>query len=96
MEFIIHLAEMALEEAEGAEKYAKMALEQKEVNPELAQDLYNIASQELGHEEVLYKHAWAMTQRADNPAVTSVMNYLRKHIMTADVSAKTFLEQLKR
>lgn len=95
MEFIIKLAELALEEAEDAEKYARMALEQKETNPELAQDLYTITTQELGHEEMLYKHAWAMAQRADSPAVTSVMNYLRKKIMTSDVSAKTFMEQLK-
>lgn len=51
------LGEMAVDEAYGAHKYAKLAVENKQNYPQMAEAVAVMASQELQHAETLLKTA---------------------------------------
>ena len=57
MKDIKYLAHRIEEELEDAEGYALEALKHKESNHALAQTLYDISKQELGHTEMLHAQA---------------------------------------
>ena len=54
MKLIKKISEMIDEEIEGAECYAKKALEYKEERPELAKTFYNLANEEMEHMNILH------------------------------------------
>ena len=54
MKIIKKISEMIMDEAEGAECYAKKALMYKDERPALAKIFYNLANEELGHVNILH------------------------------------------
>ena len=54
MKIIKKISEMIMDEAEGAECYAKKALMYKDERPALAKMFYNLANEELGHVNILH------------------------------------------
>lgn len=54
MKVIKHLSEMIEEELEGAENYAKSAIEYKDEMPSLADVFYEISTQEMRHVNMLH------------------------------------------
>jgi len=56
MTLIKRLCEMIDDELEGAENYAKAALELKDSHPDLARALYSLSQQEMEHMGILHNH----------------------------------------
>ena len=54
MKIIKKMSEMIMEEAEGAEHYAKKALMFKDENPKLGRMFYQLSNEELGHVDTLH------------------------------------------
>ena len=55
MKLIKKISEMIEDELEGAECYAKKALEYKEERPELAKTFYTLANDEMEHMNILHE-----------------------------------------
>lgn len=101
MKLIKKLTEMIEDELEGAENYAKCAVEHKESEPALANTFYEIANQEMHHVNMLHDHVITIIrkhrdQRGDPPAqMMAVYEYLHgKHIEKA-AEVKRYLEMYK-
>ena len=56
MILIKRLSEMIDDELEGAEEYAKAALEMKDSHPDLSRALYSLSQQEMEHMNILHGH----------------------------------------
>lgn len=54
MKIIKKMSEMIIDEADGAECYAKKALMYKDERPQLARMFYQLANEELGHVDTLH------------------------------------------
>ena len=96
MRIIQELAEMIIEETEGADHYVTRALEIREKYPKLADLLYKLSGEEMGHVTAMHDSATNMITeyKKDNGDPTAdmlaVYNYIhRKQIAkAADVKAK--------
>ena len=96
MRIIQELSEMIMEETEGADHYVTRALEVKEKYPKLADLLYKLSGEEMGHVAALHDSVTGMIadykrDHGDPPAeMLAVYNYIhRKQIeKAADVKAK--------
>lgn len=99
MRIIQELSEMIMEETEGAEHYVTRALEVKEKYPKLADLLFKLSNEEMGHVTALHDSVVGMIadykkDHGDPPAdMLAVYNYIhRKQIeKAADVKAKQAL-----
>ena len=96
MRIIQELAEMIIEETEGADHYVTRALEIREKYPKLADLLYKLSGEEMGHVTALHDSVTNMIaenkkDHGDPPAeMLAVYNYIhRKQIeMAAEVKTK--------
>ena len=101
MKIIKTLSELIEEELEGAENYARLAVEHKEENPSLASTFHEIATQEMHHVNMLHdrvaetirKHR---DQHGEPPApMMAVYEYLHgKHIDKA-AEVRRYLDMYK-
>lgn len=87
MKIIKKLSEMIEDELEGAECYAKMALEYRDEYPELARIANNLSAQEMDHMNSLHQivvsiiDQYRRTNGDPPPAMQAVYDYLhKKHI----------------
>lgn len=101
MKIIQKLSEMIEEELEGAEEYAKCALEYKDENPTLANVFYDIANQEMRHVNMLHDQVVAIIkkhreQHGEPPApMMAVYEYLHKKHIEEAAEVKNYLEMYK-
>jgi len=99
MRIIQELAEMIVEETEGAEHYITRALEVREKYPKLADLLYKLSGEEMQHVSTLHEMVTAMIEEykhdhGEPPAdMLAVYNYIhRKQIRhAANVKARQAL-----
>lgn len=99
MRIIQELAEMIVEETEGADHYVTRALEVREKYPKLADLLYKLSGEEMTHVTALHGTVTGMIEEykkdhGEPPAeMLAVYNYIhRKQIeKAADVKAKQAL-----
>lgn len=101
MKIIKDLVSMINDELEGAEDYAKAAVEHKESEPAIASTFYEIATQEMHHVNLLHDRvAETIRKHRDHhgepPApMMAVYEYLHgKHIDKA-AEVKRYLEMYK-
>jgi hypothetical protein len=101
MKLIKKLTEMIEEELEGAEDYAKAAVEHKESEPAIANTFYEIANQETHHVNMLHDRVAETIRKhrdmhGDPPApMMAVYEYLHgKHIDKA-AEVKRYLDLYK-
>ena len=95
MKIIQKMAEMIIDEAEGAEHYAKKAIMYKDERPALGKMFFTLANEELGHVNALHGAVVDLIneykqKNGDPPeGMMAVYNYLHdkqiKHV--ADVNA---------
>ena len=101
MKIIQKLSEMIEDELEGAEQYAKCALEHKEDNPALASVFYDIANQEMRHVDMLHDQVVTIIkkhreQHGEPPApMMAVYEYLHKKHIEKAAEVKHYLEMYK-
>ena len=101
MKIIQKLSEMIEDELEGAEEYAKCALEYKDENPTLANVFYDIANQEMRHVNMLHDQVVAIIkkhreQHGEPPApMMAVYEYLHKKHIEEAAEVKNYLEMYK-
>lgn len=101
MKIIKTLSEMIEEELEGAEDYAKAAVEHKESEPALASTFYEIATQEMHHVNMLHDRVAETIRKhrdknGEPPApMMAVYEYLHgKHIDKA-AEVRRYLDMYK-
>jgi Mn-containing catalase len=101
MKIIKKLSEMIEDELEGAEEYAKCALEYREEDPALANVFFDIANQEMRHVNMLHDQVATIIKKhrdihGEPPApMMAVYEYLHgKHIEKA-AEVKRYLEMYK-
>lgn len=92
MMIIKKLSEMVEEELEGAEHYARKAVEWKEAHPSLAKVLYDISAQEMNHVNVLHGEVTRLIEqhrreKGEPPAaMMAVYEFLhQRHIAKANI-----------
>ena len=101
MKIIEKLSEMIEDELDGAKDYIKFALEQKDEHKALADTLYTISLQEMGHVNLLHEQVTAliMEYRKTNgepPAdMLAVYDYLHKKQIEAANKVKTYQAMYK-
>lgn len=101
METVKKLAEMALEEAEGACHYAKWAVMCKEDNPAFAKTLIDISAQELVHMDALNAEAVKKLEqcRQEHPeeaiSAGAVYAYIHEKMVDKAGKAKAYQMQYK-
>ena len=84
MKQIQMLTEQIAEEIEDAKKYATLAMEMKESDPDLAKMYFSLSQQEMEHMQILHKAAAEMIQKyreekGEPPAaMMAVYNYLHE------------------
>lgn len=90
MKVIKALSEMISEELDGAERYARFAMMEKEKNPALAKVAHEISLQEMTHVNMLHTETMKIIEqfRKDGgdppPAMAAVYDYLHEqHIRKA-------------
>ena len=91
MKIIQKLSDMVTDELDGAKCYIKMAIEQKEERRGLADALYDISAQEMGHVNILHEQVSEIISeyrktKGEPPAdMLAVYDYLhKKHIEMAN------------
>lgn len=98
------LAEMSVDEAWGACKYAKLAVENKHDQPAMAQSVSDLANQELGHMTTLMAIADNMLaamevstpeQEEHKQATSIIVHYLKEKQAAKAVEARMYLEQYR-
>lgn len=101
MKLIKCLTEMIEEELEGAENYAKKAVEHKELNPELARVFYEISLQEMNHVNLLHAEVAKLIEKhrkdhGEPPvAMMAVYEFMHdRHIAKANI-VKVYQSQYK-
>lgn len=101
MEMVKKLAEMALEEADGACHYAKWAVMHKEDNPTFAKTLFEISGQELAHMDALNAEAVKELEqcRQEQPekaiSAGAVYAYIHEKMVDKAGKAKAYQMQYK-
>lgn len=99
MKIIEKLTEMIDEEIEGAEHYAKCAIEYKMDNPSLAQTFYSLSMEELKHMDLLHQHVSKIItehrQKHGEPpaAMMAVYDYLHKKQIDRVAKVKAYQTQ---
>lgn len=84
MEIIKKISERIEEEIEDARTYAKLALQYKESDPELAQTFYTISGEEMKHMELLHRQVarlisdYKKTHGQPPAAMAAVYDYIHK------------------
>lgn len=93
----IRLAEMSVEEAEGAVGYAMMALSSKErgAGGTMINDLVTMASQELEHSEKLMTHAHKLVSEEGDAVSKGIVEYLKEKRLDTCLKAKSGIAKVK-
>ena len=101
MKVMKKLSEHIEEEIGDAECYAKWALETKEEYPSLADTLYKISLEEMGHMEALHKEVVKLIEdyrknEGEPPAgMLAVYDYLHERQIEEAKEAKTYQQMYK-
>lgn len=104
MELVKMLAETAVEEAEGAHKYAKLAVQNKHEYPAMADAVANMALQELAHGDTLMKSAQTILdsnkpqtteENAEHDALKYIFDYLKEKQLDEATATKVCLEKYR-
>lgn len=101
MVIIKNLSEMISEELEGAEHYAKCAIKHREDHPTLAKTMYDIATDEMRHVDLLHtevvKIIKAYREKSGEPpaAMMAVYEYLHEKQIEEAAEVKMLLAQYR-
>ena len=101
MKIIKKMSEMIMDEVEGAECYAKMALKYKEEDPTLARMFYTLANDEMGHMDTLHSAVTTIIKeyRAEHgeppEAMMAVYDYLHEKQIEEAAEVKAMLMEYK-
>lgn len=99
MELIKKLAEMAVDEAFGAVKYAKMAVRYKLDEPNLAATMVSLTEQELSHSDSLMTTAHNLlqkhTEHEEYEKTKAVVDYIHEMQVDKINEAKRYLMQYR-
>jgi sulfur relay (sulfurtransferase) DsrC/TusE family protein len=101
MQLISTLEDLIEDEISDVKKYAKMAVELKKTNPSLAQVLYNISTQEEGHQAALHGEVVKMIEAyrkehgAPPAAMMAVYDYVHKKHIDKMAEARRYQEMYK-
>ena len=101
MKLIRDLEELIEEEIHDVKKYAKMAAELKAEHPTLAQVLYNISSQEDGHQAAIHNEVVKIIEEhrkhhGEPPAtMMAVYEYLHKKSIDKLAEARMYQDVYK-
>lgn len=101
MKIIEKLSEKISEEIHDAKCYAKMALETREDYPELAQTLFDISAEEMGHMSRLHTAVAGIIEqyrkdKGEPPAaMLAVYDYLHKQQIEEAAGVKTLQSMFK-
>ena len=101
MKIIKKISEMIMDEAEGAECYAKKALMYKDERPDIAKMFYNLANEELGHVNVLHNAVVELIEeyRKENgeppEAMKAVYDYLHEKQIEEVAEVKSMLAEYR-
>lgn len=101
MKLIRDLEELIEEEVSDIKKYAKMANEVKDENPQLAQVLYTISAQEEGHQQMLHGEVVKIIEKyrrehGEPPAaMMAVYEYVHKKHIDKLADAKRYQEMYR-
>ena len=94
-DLIKNLAEMAVDEAYGAHKYAKLAIQNKHDQPKMAEAVANMAGQELTHAETLLNSAKAMLDAHPDDKMAYLYDYLHEKTMDESVATRACLDKYR-
>lgn len=94
-DLIKDLAEMAVDEAYGAHKYAKLAVQHKHDQPKMAEAVANMAMQELTHSETLLNSAKTMLESNKDDGMSYLFEYLHEKAMDESTATKVCLEKYR-
>lgn len=98
MQLIKDLEELIEDEVHDVKKYAKMAIELKADNPQIAQVLYTISTQEEGHQQMLHGEVVKLIENhrklhGEPPAaMLAVYDYIHKRHIEKMAEAKRYQE----
>lgn len=101
MKLIRELEELIEEEIHDIKKYAKMASELKAEHPTLAQVLYNISTQEDGHQTAIHNEVvkiiteYRRTHGEPPAAMMAVYDYLHKKSIEKLAEARMYQDVYK-
>jgi hypothetical protein len=101
MKLIKYLEDAIEEEIEGVKGYAKKAVELKDEHPNLAQVLYNISTQEDGHQAALHAEVVKLienhrrTHGEPPAAMLAVYEYVHKKHIEKMAEARRYQEIYK-
>ena len=101
MKIIKKISEMIMDEAEGAECYAKKALMYKDERPTLAKMFYNLANEELGHVNILHNavveliNEYRAKEGEPPEAMKAVYDYLNEKQIEEVAEVKSMLAEYR-
>ena len=101
MKIIKKLSEMIMDEAEGAECYAKKALKYKDERPSLGKMFYQMANEELDHVNMLHNAVVGLIEEyrekeGEPPeAMKAVYDYLHEKQIEEVAEVKAMLAEYK-
>ena len=101
MTIIKKLSEMIEDEIDGAEHYAKCALKYREEDPALAKTMYDIATDEMRHVNLLHDEVVRMIEaykkKSGSPpaAMQAVYDYLHEKQIEEAAEVKMLLSQYR-
>ena len=101
MKIIKKISEMIMDEADGAECYAKKALMYKDENPKLSRMFFQLANDELGHVDTLHTAVVELiteyrSEHGEPPeAMMAVYEYLHEKQIEEVAEVKTMLAEYR-
>ena len=101
MKIIKKLADMIEDELEGAEHYAKCAIQHKEDNPSLASTLYEISVQEMHHVSMLHEQVAKLIEKhrkehgAPPPAMQAIYDWQHEKQIEEAAEVKRYQEMYR-
>ena len=101
MTIIKKISEMIEDELEGAEHYAKCALKYRDENPTLAKTMYDIATDEMRHVDLLHGEVVRLIEgyrkKSGEPpaAMMAVYEYLHEKQIEESNEVKMYLAQYR-
>ena len=101
MKIIKKMSEMIMDEAEGAECYAKKALMYKDERPKLGRMFYQLANEELGHVDTLHSAVVELiteykAEHGEPPeAMMAVYDYLHEKQIEEVAEVKAMLSEYR-